>query len=344
MLVDGVLPSLKQCLVSLLFVVNAPLVIDLGQLGGPLFVHLVLQVPPCGSVALTHLAQDVCLVGLLHQSVLHRLGLVSSILSCYLSLVLLQFVVLQPLGFLFLFLLEEDGLLAILVDVLHEVDSGLVLPSPLRLSCLPLLDVLILYELIDHLLVLCFLIRNVSVVLLQLDNLVSACLLLSSLNVLHLLLSKQSSVEKILVPQSVLLLSLFPELLLCGIVIDQLKVPLAIKQELLLFCLFLPLLFIDPLLLEHLTLLGKSGFFLLSLDLAGVSLPVEHGHGVFDLLLLDLRLMHFTLQLLLRIELPQLSVDLLFHHFSLYISSLVDQLLLALNGGTIVIEHLIFFS
>ena len=143
-------------------------------------------------------------------------------LSSHFGLILLELVVLQPLGFFLLFLLEQDGLLTILVYILHEIDSGLILSSPLGLSCFPLLNVLVLNELIDHLFIFGFLISDIAVMLLKLDNLIPTSLFFSGLQVLHLLLSGEGCIEQFLVSQSVLLFSQFSELFLSGIMVDQL--------------------------------------------------------------------------------------------------------------------------
>jgi len=60
-------------------------------------------------------------------------------------------VVFEPLALLLHRLLEEDVLFAILVHVLHQVDAGLVLTTPLRFPCVPLHVVLDLSQVIDFL-------------------------------------------------------------------------------------------------------------------------------------------------------------------------------------------------
>ena len=83
---------------------------------------------------------------------------------------------------------------------------------------------------------------------------------------------------------------------------------------------------------------------MLALHISRVFLPVENRHGVPNLLLLLTSLLHLALQFLLSIELPQLSVDLLFEHFLLDIAPLVNELLLALDSRTIVIELGVFLA
>lgn len=60
-------------------------------------------------------------------------------------------VVFEPLALLLKRLLEEDVLLAILVHVLQQVDASLVLTTPLRFPCVPLLVVLLSSQVIDYL-------------------------------------------------------------------------------------------------------------------------------------------------------------------------------------------------
>jgi len=78
------------------------------------------------------------------------------------------------------------------------------------------------------------------------------------------------------------------------------------------------------------------------LELTSLLLPVKHSHGVTNLLLLLPRFGHLTLELLLRIQLPQLRIHLLLDHLVLNLAALVDQLLLPLDGSTIVVELLVF--
>ena len=63
-------------------------------------------------------------------------------------------VVLEPLSLVLESLLEEDVLLAILVHILQEVDTGLVLTTPLLLTSIPLFLVFLLSKTFDHTLIL----------------------------------------------------------------------------------------------------------------------------------------------------------------------------------------------
>lgn len=139
----------------------------------------------------------------------------------------------------------------------------------------------------------------------------------------------------------VLHFGLFSQLLFSRVVVDELQVPFAVEQELLLFVTLLSFFLLNPLFLEHLTLNVLFLHLLISLDLAGLLLPVEHSHCVLNFLLLRSSFLHLTFEFLLSIELTKLCVNLLLHHFGLNGSSLVDELLLSLNGRAVVVELLV---
>ncbi len=70
MTLDGVLPGLQQVVIILLFSVDASLVLDLGQLGGTLLVHAILQVAAHSPISLANLAKHISLVSLLVNGLL----------------------------------------------------------------------------------------------------------------------------------------------------------------------------------------------------------------------------------------------------------------------------------
>lgn len=140
------------------------------------------------------------------------------------------------------------------------------------------------------------------------------------------------------------MLSLLAQALLRRIMGDKLEVTLAIEQELLIGVTLLLGLFDSPLLAEHLLLLRHKFLFFLSLHLTRVLLPVKDGHRVSDLLLFLTSLGHLSFEFLLGVKLPKLGVDLLLHHFGLNVAAFVNQLLLTLDGRSIVVELGIFFS
>lgn len=77
----------------------------------------------------------------------------STVLPVNLLINLRLVMVLEPLGLALHSLLQQNVLLTVLVDVLKEVDTSLVFTAPLLLTSIPLLLVLNLGQLIDHLLV-----------------------------------------------------------------------------------------------------------------------------------------------------------------------------------------------
>jgi hypothetical protein len=79
--VNSALPSVQHLLVVVLFGLNASLVLEFGQLGGPLLVHHLLELAAHGAVALTNLSKDVSLVHLLHHACLNHLLIVSLVLA-----------------------------------------------------------------------------------------------------------------------------------------------------------------------------------------------------------------------------------------------------------------------
>ena len=123
--------------------------------------------------------------------------------------------------------------------------------------------------------------------------------------------------------------------------IDELKISLAVQKELLLFSSFLFFFLLSPLILEHVTLLFLSLSFLMPLNFSRILLPVKHRHGILYLLLLFASFLHFAFKLLLGIELPELRIDLFFHHLGLNFPSLVNQLLFPFDGRPMVVELLV---
>jgi len=66
---------------------------------------------------------------------------------------ILALVLFHPLLIFLLLLLEFDVLLSVLVNILKQVNAGLVFAVPLLFALLPLLGVLLRHELINHALV-----------------------------------------------------------------------------------------------------------------------------------------------------------------------------------------------
>lgn len=125
---------------------------------------------------------------------------------------------------------------------------------------------------------------------------------------------------------------------------NKVLVALSVESELLLFHVFLLSSFNCPLLFKHGLLFLSQFVFLLTLDLSGVSLPVADSHSILDQGLLGLSLLDFTVGLLLSVKLPEFSVDHLFFHLLLELSSLINELLLTLDLSSVSVELLIFFA
>ena len=171
---DCVLPGLQQLLIILLFAGDTSLVFDFGELCGALLVHAVLELAAHCPVALTYLAQYVSLVHLsIHRFfecpfLMHPLHLLDLIIDRPLIVAFL------PQGFLLELLLQQNVGLSVLIDILHEVDAGLVLTAPLLLARIPLFLVLLHGELVDVPLVGLFVALDLLVVFLEFLDFASA--------------------------------------------------------------------------------------------------------------------------------------------------------------------------
>ena len=340
----GALPRVKHLGIIVLFDINASLVLDFSEFRSALLVHAILQVASHRAVTLAYLAKHVRLVSLLVEGLLESALFVRLVLTFDVSIDLPFVVLLEPIGLFLHSLLQQDVLFTVLVHVLEQVDTGLVLTTPLLLTSVPLLFVFNLSELVDHLLVRLLVRLRVLVMSLEFLDLSATSQAFFKLNLLDSTFTLQCSFKQNLVATAFSLLSLFSELLLEGVVLDQLEVTLAVEQELLVVILLLFLLFDGPLLAKHGLLLGNKTFLFIALELSRVLLPVKHGHRVFDLLLLFASLGHLSLELLLRVECPELSVDLLLHHLAFDVAALVNELLLAFDSSSVVVELRVFLS
>ena len=106
MSLNCVLPSAEHLIIVVLFDVDAPRVLDFGELGGALLVHAVLQIASHRAVALTHLAQHVSLVRLLLVGDPEGVLFVRSVLSLNIRIIRILVMLLEPLSFLRHSLLE----------------------------------------------------------------------------------------------------------------------------------------------------------------------------------------------------------------------------------------------
>lgn len=278
--INGVLPSAKHFLVGLFFISNTFLVFDLGKFGGSLVVHLSLEVSADLSVTLTDLSEDVSLVGLLvhslHSSLSHEglvlagdLGFDDSFLVC-----------LVPELLSLKFLLEFDVSLTVLVNVLEEVNAGLVFTAPLLLTSIPLLCVVCGDEVLNHLLVSSLVGLSFLVEFLELHNFFTSGESLSFFKVLNGFLTLESGSEHVLITSLFLLKSGLSQSELTFVVLDQILVALSVESETLSLHVGLGGSFGLPLSLKHRAFLSSQFVFLLALDFSSVSLPVTDSHSV----------------------------------------------------------------
>ena len=110
------------------------------------------------------------------------------VLSLNISIDLGLVVVLEPLSLILESLLEEDVLLAILVHILQEVDTGLVLTTPLLLTSIPLFLVFLLNKSFNLALVRSLVRSSILVMLLELLDFPTASQSLCIFVILHSLL------------------------------------------------------------------------------------------------------------------------------------------------------------
>ena len=97
---DSVLPGLKEPVIILLLGANASLVLNLGELGGALFVHAVLKVATHGPVALSYLAKHISLMSLAIEGLFERTLFVHAVQAVDLGVNHLLVIVLKPFGLL----------------------------------------------------------------------------------------------------------------------------------------------------------------------------------------------------------------------------------------------------
>ena len=247
---------------------------------------------------------------------------------------LLLLVVPEPIHFLCTGLLEQDVFLSGLINVLQEVDPGLVLSLPLDLSHFVLSFGLLLNEFVDQFLIRSFIGLRLLVVLLELDDFLAALSSLGLLDVLEGLLSGEGGIEQLLVsglPGVGLYGSKFP---FGGIVVDELKVSFSVQDEFLSLGFLIGFDLLGPLVLEHQLL---SGYFLRVNVFGlgnGILLPSEDVEGLLDLLLLEGALLLLSREFLLMVEHPEFGVDLLLNDGLLHLLSLVHELLFSFDLGS----------
>lgn len=230
---------------------DLPLVLHLSQSGGLLLLHFGGQHFSLPVVLVGHLLQDAHLVALACSCFLGGSGLEFGILLGDRGFNFSLFFRPEPLELLLLGLLEQDVLFSGLVDILEQVDSGLLLSLPLGLPHFVLSLGLLLHELIDELLVGILVTLSLLVVLLQLDDFLSPLQLLGLLNLSKRFLTSDGCSKELLISLFTLLRFDVSKFFFGGIMINKLEIPLSIKKELLSLSFFVHGLFFNPLGLEH---------------------------------------------------------------------------------------------
>ena len=112
MTVYSALPRVKHLVVVVLLSFDAALILELGEFGGTLLVHNLLEIPAHSAVALGHLAENVRLVALLSERGLNHLVLVGVVLPLNFILHVLPLVLLHPVSLRLLRLVQLDLLFA----------------------------------------------------------------------------------------------------------------------------------------------------------------------------------------------------------------------------------------
>ena len=138
-------------------------------------------------------------------------------------------------------------LLSVLVNVLEQVNAGLVLAVPLLLSMLPLLSVLLCHELVDHSLVGLFVGLLLRGILLQLDGFSSVRHFFLVFNLLDHSFSFNRSLQQLQITLLFGKLGLFSQTFLLLVVLQQAQITLSIQNLALALSLPLPLLVQSPL-------------------------------------------------------------------------------------------------
>ena len=205
-------------------------------------------------------------MSLLVESFLESALLIDLVLSLDVTVDHILVILFEPEGFFLHCLLQQDVLLAVLVHVLEQVDSGLVLTAPLLLTGIPLLLVFVLSELVNVALVSLLVVLHVVVMLLQLLDFCAAGKSLLVLDLLNGLFALESGVKEHLVSIAVQLSGLLSQLLLSSVVRNELQVTLSVEHEPLISFSLLLHFFDGPLLLEHGLFSGNELRFLVSLD------------------------------------------------------------------------------
>ena len=274
--IDGALPSVKHLRVVVLFGLDASLVLQFCQLGRSLLVHNFLQLAAHGAVSFANLAQYVCLVHLFGDASLDHLLFICSILALDFSLHILALVLFHPFLLFLLLLFEFNVLLSVLVNILKQVDAGLILAVPLSLTLLPLFGILFRHKLVNHALIGLLVSLLLRGILLELNRLPTMRHLFLVFNLLDHSFSLYRSLQELQIALLLSELGLFSQTLLLLVVFQESQIPFSIQNLALTFSLFLSFLVQGPLSTEHLTFGSCQLFFLVTIHLACLFLPFQY--------------------------------------------------------------------
>lgn len=293
--VDSALPSVKHCTVVVLLGLDAALVLQLSEFGSALLVHNLLELAAHSAVALTNLSKHICLMHLLHHRCLNHLFLVGFVLAVNFGLHVLALVLFHPFSLVVKLFLKFDILLTVSVNILKEVDTGLVFTIPLLFTGIPLLGIFLSNKLVDHFVVSFLILSNLLGVFLELDCFSAMFHTLFVFQTLEFLLAIESRVKQLQIALFLRELGLLTEKLFLLIVLN--KCEISLPHEDMAFCLNLLLAFslYNPLLFKHGALNdGLTLFCILDSFFIGL-LPVKHSKGVSVKLCLFFSLSNFAL-------------------------------------------------
>lgn len=175
----GILPLAKHGLILCLIEIDFSLILQLSKLGSSFFVHFFLEESSLDPVLLVHLLEQVQLMSLSSSCLLGFSCLIFSILLSNSSFNLVFLVFLLPFSFTLSSMFEQYVFFSILIDILEQIDSSLVLSSPLCISHFELSLSFLFDNFINHPFIVSFVIFSLSVVHLEIDNFLSSLCLFS---------------------------------------------------------------------------------------------------------------------------------------------------------------------
>jgi len=226
---------------------NSPCILELSKLCGAFLVHLFLNNSTLLTVTFVDLLQNISLVVLLDEIVSDLLlfGLGLNPLNLLVDKLLL--VLNAPLLLIGMGLAGANRLGAVLVDLLHEIDAGLILLLPLVLPELPLLLALEPGQVLDQLLLGLLVLGLLVVVLLKIDDFLASTEALFLFHFLDGLLAADGPLEHLFVAGLLSLKLLLAKRFLGVVVPEELHIALSVENVLLALEFPLGLVFLAPL-------------------------------------------------------------------------------------------------